>query len=79
MDFLEGLFGRDRGRDNVSGIVRSFSRWIIGCGCLLVLLIIGAIAAVVGGIISFGESAVTVIIVFVMVIVAIASLVRSNM
>ncbi len=79
MDFLEGLFGRDRGRDNVSGFIRSFSRWIIGCGCLLVLVIVGAIAALVGGIISFGESAVTVIIVVVMIIVAIASLIRSNL
>jgi hypothetical protein len=79
VDFIEGLFGGDRGRDNVGGIIRSFSRWIIGCGCLLVLLIVGVIAAVLGGIINFGESAVTVIIVFVMIIVAIASLIRSNM
>lgn len=79
MEFLEGLFGRDKGRDNVSGIIRSLSRWVIGCGCLLVLVIVGTIAALVGGIISFGESAVTVIIVAVMIIVAIASLIRSNL
>lgn len=79
MDFLEPLFGRDRGRGDIGNIVRSFSRWIVGCGCLLALLIVAAVAAVVSGVISFGESAVAVIIVFVMVVVAVVSLIRGNM
>jgi len=79
VDFLEGLFGRDRGGDTIGDTIRSLSRWIVGCGCLLVLVIVGAIAAVVGGVITFGESAVTVLIVAGMIVVALVSLVRSNL
>lgn len=81
MDLLETLLGRDsrRRRDELPGILGLFSRWIVGCGCILLAIVIGGLILLLAGIISFGEDAVTVIIVVVTIIVAIASLIRTSL
>jgi hypothetical protein len=81
MDLLEMLLGRDRKRrgEQLPGILGALSRWIVGCGCLLVAVLVAGMALLLFGVISFGDQAVTVIVVFVTIIVAIASLIRSSM
>jgi hypothetical protein len=82
MDFLDLLLGRDnkRRRENLPGILGAISRWLVGCGCLLLAAVIGGIILLLAGIINFGgQNTVTVIIVVVTIIVAIASLIRSSM
>ena len=82
MDFLDLLLGREgkRRREELPGILGLVSRWMIGCGCLLLAAVIGGVILLLAGIISFGgQNTVSVIIVVVTIIVAIASLIRSSM
>jgi hypothetical protein len=82
MDFLDLLLGRDkkRRREELPGILGTISRWLVGCGCLMLAAVIGGVILLLAGIINFGgQNAVTVIIVVVTIIVAIASLIRSSM
>jgi hypothetical protein len=82
MDFLDMLLGREgkRRRQELPGILGLVSRWMIGCGCLVLAAVIGGAILLLAGIINFGgQNAVTVIIVVVTIIVAIASLIRSSM
>jgi hypothetical protein len=81
MDLLDMLLGRgNRGRrDELPGILGLFSRWIVGCGCILLAIVIGGLILLLAGIVSFGEDAVTVVIVVVTIIVAIASLIRTSL
>jgi hypothetical protein len=78
LDMLRGGGSRRR-RDELPGIFGLLSRWLVGCGCLLLAAVIGGLILLLAGIISFGEDAVTVIIVVVTIIVAIASLIRSSL
>lgn len=77
MDILQSLLGRSDRRDNFdfADLIKMFSRWIFGCGCLLVVLIVAAAFWVV----DQGESAITVLVVVITMIVAVASLIRSSM
>ena len=80
MDLLDILLGRDRPRD--SGLldrIGDFSRWIIGCGCILVLAIVAGVALLVAGVVQLGDQIVPLILIVVVVIVAVISLVRSQM
>jgi hypothetical protein len=84
MEFLDMLLGggknrRRRDNDGFSGILGRFSKWILGCSCLLVGAFVGAIILLLAGIVSFGQDAMTVIIVIAMIIVALASLIRTSM
>jgi hypothetical protein len=81
MDFLDLLLGREgkRRREELPGILRLVSRWMIGCGCLMLAAVIGGVILLLAGIISFGQDAATVIIVVITIIVAIASLIRSSL
>ena len=81
MDLLDMVLGRGkRGRrDELPGILGLASRWLVGCGCLLLAAVIGGVILLLAGLISFGEDAATVIIVVVTIIVAIASLIRSSL
>jgi hypothetical protein len=82
MDFLDLLLGKQgkRRREELPGILGAISRWLVGCGCLLLAVVIGGVILLLAGIISFGgQNAITVIIVVVTIIVAIASLIRSSM
>jgi hypothetical protein len=83
MDLLDMLLGGNnnkRGRDNdLPGVFGTLSRWLVGCGCLLLAAVIGGLILLLAGIISFGEDAMTVIIVVITIIVAIASLIRTSL
>ncbi|RPI93019.1 MAG: hypothetical protein EHM39_13160 [Chloroflexi bacterium] len=83
MDILDLLLGgsnrRRRRDDGISGLVGNLSRWILGCGCILVAVVVVGLIALLAGIISFGEDAVTVIIVVLTIIVAVASLIRTSL
>jgi hypothetical protein len=74
-DFIPG----DNLLDDLPGIFGFFSTWILRCGCLLATLLILGILLLVFGVISFGEDAITTIIVFATMIVAVASLIRSSL
>ncbi len=76
MDLLEVLFRRDDRRSNFdfADLIRMFSRWIMGCGCLILILIVAAGYWVV----NQGEDVITVGVVIATMIVAIASLIRSS-
>ena len=77
MELLETLLGRnDRGDDfGFADLIKMFSRWILGCGCLFLLVIIAAAFWVV----NQGENAITVVVVVITIIVAVASLIRSSL
>jgi hypothetical protein len=81
MDFLDLLLGREgrRRREELPGILGLLSRWLVGCGCLMLAAVIGGVVLLLAGIISFGQDAATVIIVVITIIVAIASLIRSSL
>jgi hypothetical protein len=81
MDLLDMLLGKGskRRRQELPGIFGLVSRWLVGCGCLLLAAVIAGLILLLAGIISFGEDAMTVIIVVITIIVAIASLIRSSM
>ncbi|HML20861.1 MAG TPA: hypothetical protein PKD09_04385 [Aggregatilinea sp.] len=77
MDILETLLGRDRPRD--SGLfdrLGNLSRWIIGCGCLLVVAIVAGVALLVAGVVQLGDQAIPLLIVIGVIVAAVFSLVR---
>jgi hypothetical protein len=88
MDLLEellGLRGKNRGRrrddgivDNISDTVRGITKWIIGCGCLLVAGFIALIVLMLAGVIDAGEEFVVILIIIGAIIAAIASIVRNS-
>lgn len=73
------LLGRSRRRSDVSDSIGAVSRWIVGCSCLLVALVVAGLMLFLAGVVSFGEDAVTVVIVIATIIVAIASLIRTSL
>lgn len=79
MDILGGLLNSRRrgGNNDFFDTLRGASRWILGCGCALVLLFALLIILIIGGAIQLGEDALTVGVVLVMIVVAIVSLIRS--
>jgi hypothetical protein len=81
MDLLDLLLGRGskRRREELPGILGLLSRWLVGCGCLLLAAVVAGLILLLAGIISFGQNAVTVVIVVITIIVAIASLIRSSL
>lgn len=78
MDLLDLVLGRDRRRDDIGSVIGGFSRWILRCGCLLLILILGGVALLVTGTIRFGEDSVTITVVVITMIVAVASLIRAS-
>ncbi|WP_119072441.1 hypothetical protein [Aggregatilinea lenta] len=79
MDLLETLLGRDRPRDGgLLDRLGNFSRWIMGCGCILVLAIAAGVALLVAGVVQLGDEVVPLLLVVGVVIVAVISLVRSQ-
>lgn len=87
MDLLEDLLGLGGNRDNrrrgdsgildgISDTIRGLSKWIIGCGCLLIAALIAGIIFLLTGIIEAGEGFVVVLIVIGAIIAAIASIIR---
>lgn len=79
MDFIENILGiRDRG-DSITGLIRGLSRWVIGCGCLLIVGVIALIIALLTSIVTLGDQAIMIIVVFGTIIVAVISLIRSSL
>jgi hypothetical protein len=81
MNLIETLLGggkKQRQRQELPGILGAFSKWIVGCSCLLVGAIVAAVIMLLAGIISFGQDAMTVIIVVATIVVALASLIRTS-
>jgi hypothetical protein len=81
VEFLDLLLGRDKQRtdDGIPGLIKGFSRWIIGCGCMVLMLIIAGIVLLAAGTIQLSEQAVLIVIVFITILVAVASLIRSSL
>ena len=65
--------------DDLPGVFGFFSKWIMRCGCLLATLVVLGVLLLVLGIVRFGEDTITIVIVFVTMIVAVASLIRSSL
>jgi hypothetical protein len=82
MNLVEMILGggkKRREREQLPGIMGAFSKWIVGCSCLLVGAVVAAVIMLLAGIISFGQDAMTVIIVVATIVVALASLIRTSM
>mgnify|MGYP000843538764 CR=1 FL=1 len=82
MDFLESLLGlndRRRGGGSILDTLGDLSRWVIGCGCAIVLAIVAGIALLIFGVIRLGEEALVVLVVIGMVLAAVVSLVRISL
>ncbi len=79
MNLIDLLLGRGDRYQRVPGLLGGLSRWLVSCSCLLTALVLLGVVLVLGGFISVGESAITVVIVFVTIIVAIASLIRTSL
>jgi hypothetical protein len=77
-DLLLGGQRRKR-REELPGFVGALSKWIIGCGCLLVAAVVAGLILLMAGIISVSQHAMTVIVVIATIIVAIASLIRTGL
>lgn len=80
------LGGRNRRRqregggigEDISDTIGGVTKFLIGCGCILVAVIIAGIILLVGGVVTLGDKAIVVIVVVGMIIVAVASLIRST-
>jgi peptidoglycan/LPS O-acetylase OafA/YrhL len=80
VDLLDLILGRRRRRDSdLSGVLGFVSRWLAACSCLIVSAIVLLIVLIAGGVIAVGGDTVTLVIVFVTIIVAVASLIRTSM
>ncbi len=79
MDLMDLLFGRTQRYERVPGLLGRMSRWLVSCSCLLMALVLLGVVLVLGEFITLGESAITVAIVFVTIVVAIASLIRTSL
>ncbi len=78
MDILEMLLGRDRKKSTgfLDGLLRSFGKWVVGCGCLVVAASIAGIFFLLA---TVGDKALSVILVVATIVVAIASLIRTSL
>jgi hypothetical protein len=77
-DILLGGARRRRGQE-LPGFVGALSKWIVGCGCLLVAAVVAGLILLMAGIISVSQNAMTIIVVIATIIVAIASLIRTSL
>lgn len=82
MDFifdLLGIGGGDGILNDIPEMIGGVIKWIVRCGCLLVLFLIGAIGLVILGVLEFGDNAITIMVVVLTMIVALASLIRTSL
>ena len=81
MELLESLLGineGDRGIDNIFELIGGLSRWILGCGCLLILGFIALVGALAVSVDAYGDDVMGIVVVVVMGIVATVSLIRTS-
>ncbi len=81
-ELLDAILGRNRRNRRDDGflgdLLGTVGRWVRTCGCLLVLAIVGAIVAIAAGVIKLTNDQITIVIVFITMIVATASLIRTS-
>jgi hypothetical protein len=87
-DLLENLLGGGdrKGRrnqagldDEIGGILRGVTRWIIGCGCFLILAVVVITGIVLVSVGEFGDEALVIVVLAVMTIMGIISLARLSL
>lgn len=81
MDLLERILGannRRGGSNDFFDTLRGLSRWVVSCGCALLLGIVFLVILIVGGAIQLGNEAITIAVVVAMIIVAVVSLFRAS-
>ena len=81
MDFLDFFLGQNKrrgGGDGISELIGRFTKSIVGCGCILVLLIIAAIVLLAQGTIHLSDDAFTTIVVLITIGFAVISLIRAS-
>lgn len=79
MDLIDTILGRNNRDRDLSGILGLVSRWLAACSCLVISGIVLVAVLVAGGVITIGADTVTLVIVFVTIIVAVASLIRTSL
>lgn len=80
IDVIVGRSRRQRSGDGLFGdLLGTIGRWVRTCGCIVILAIIVAVAAVAGGVVKLTDDQITIVIVFITMIVAVASLIRTSM
>jgi hypothetical protein len=78
MEILDMLLGRDKKKSDgfLEGLLRSFGKWVVGCGCLAIAGLVAALAFLLA---TVGNQALSVILVVATIVVAIASLIRTSL
>lgn len=79
MDVIDLLLGRGKRFERADGLMGWLSRRLVSCGCLLAALVLLGAVLVITGFVKIGEDALTLVIVFVTILVAIASLIRTSL
>ncbi len=79
MDFLDFFLGQDRrGGDSISDLIGRFTKSIVGCGCIVVLVIVGVTVLAIQGTIHISDDAFTTIVVLITIGFAVLSLIRAS-
>ncbi|GEM_PF-6969930 len=81
MDFLDFFLGQGnnrRGGDGISELIGRFTKSIVGCGCIVVLVLVAAIVLMVQGTIHISDDAFTTIVVLITIGFAVISLIRAS-
>lgn len=79
MEIIDLLLGRGKRFERADGLMGWLSRRMINCGCLLAALVLLGVVLVVTGFVQVGQDALTVAIVFITILVAVASLIRTSL
>ncbi len=80
MDFLDFFLGQNKrkGGDGISELIGRFTKGIVGCGCIVVLVLIALIVLVAQGTIHMSDDAFTTLVVLVTIGFAVISLIRAS-
>lgn len=79
MDLIDLLLGRGKRFERADGLMGWVSRRMISCGCLLAALVLLGAVLVITGFVEVSDNTLTVVIVFITIIVAVASLIRTSL
>lgn len=75
------LLGRETNQriDDLGDVVGAGMKWLLRCGCLLVVMIVGLIVLLAFGVIQLGANGLTTVVIIITMIVAVASLIRTSL
>ncbi len=79
MDLIDLLLGRGKRFERADGLMGWISRRMVSCGCLLAALVLLGAVLVITGFVEVSDNVLTVVIVFITIIVAVASLIRTSL